>query len=141
MIRAVLDCNVIVSSLIQPAGPSARVMGVLAGRGFDCVLSPAILAQTRRVLRYPRIRRRVPLSEDEQEAFLSSLSVLSLWVEDVRPPRPIVADDPDDDVYVQAAVEADAGFVVSGDQHLLTLREHQGIAIVPPRLFLEILQR
>lgn len=141
MIRAVLDCNVLISALIQPEGPSAKILGVLNRQGFQCILSPAILEEARRVLRYPRIKRRLVLSQDEQEAFLSALSVLALWVEDVKPEQPIVTEDPSDDIYVQAAVQGDAGFVVSGDEHLLKLKEYRGIVIIPPRLFLEILTR
>lgn len=102
-------------------------------------MSPAILNETRRVLGYPRVKRRLALSQDEQDAFLSALSVLALWVEDVKAEWPIVTEDPGDDIYLQTAVQADAGFVVSGDEHLLTLKEHQGIAIITPRLFLELL--
>lgn len=141
MIRAVLDCNVFVSALIQPEGPSARILGILNKQGFQCVLSSMIFDETQRVLRYPRIRRRIALSRDEQEAFLSALSILAFWVEDVKPEQPIVVDDPSDDIYLQAAVQGDAGFIVSGDDHLLNLKEYRGIAIIPPRLFLEILAR
>lgn len=141
MIRAVLDCNVVVSALIQPEGPSARIMDALSRQAFQCILSPAIMAETRRVLRYPRVERRIALSQDEEEAYLSALSVLALWVADVKPVRSIVTEDPSDDIYVQAAVEGDAGFLVSGDDHLLKLREYQGVAIVTPRLFLEIVVR
>lgn len=141
MIRAVLDCNIFVSSLIQPKGPSARILGVLYKQGFQCILSPAILEETRRVLGYPGLKRRIALSRDEQAAFLSALSVLALWVGDVKPEQPIVKEDPSDDIYLHAAVQGDAGFVVSGDEHLLKLKEHQGVAIIPPRLFLEILVR
>jgi putative PIN family toxin of toxin-antitoxin system len=140
VIRAVLDCNVFISALIQPEGWSARILDVLIQRGFQCILSPAILEETRRVLGYRRLKRRIALSRDEQGAFLSALSVLALWVEDEKPDQPIVADDPSDDIYLHAAVQGDAGFVVSGDEHLLKLREYKGIAIIPPRLFVEILR-
>ncbi len=141
MIRAVLDCNVLISALIQPRGPSARILDLLASQGFECVLSAAILEEARRVLRYPRLRRRIALSRDEQKAFFDSLSVLSLHVEDIPAERPIIEADPSDDVYVQAAIAGDAGFIVSGDRHLLDLKERQGIVIVTPRLFLELLAR
>ncbi|MCF7993431.1 MAG: hypothetical protein K9L88_01135 [Chromatiaceae bacterium] len=50
----------------------------------------------------------------------------------------VVPDDPDDDAIVAAAVTGRADLIVSGDRHLLTLKEHQGIAIVRPRDFLRI---
>jgi predicted nucleic acid-binding protein len=51
----------------------------------------------------------------------------------------VVKDDPDDDKYVVAALLGRAGYVVSGDHHLLDLGEYPGIRIVKPRQFLELL--
>ena len=47
-----------------------------------------------------------------------------------------VKDDPDDDKYLAAALIGRAGFVVSGDHHLLDLGEYQGVTILTPRRFL-----
>jgi predicted nucleic acid-binding protein len=43
-----------------------------------------------------------------------------------------VADDPDDDHVVAAAVEARADLIVSGDRHLLALHRYRGIRVVMP---------
>ncbi len=44
-----------------------------------------------------------------------------------------------DDKYIAAAIEGRASFVVSGDPELLDIKEHQGVRIVNPRAFLELL--
>jgi len=41
-----------------------------------------------------------------------------------------VCSDPDDDKFLEAAVAANADYVVSGDTALLKLKNHQGIQIV-----------
>jgi uncharacterized protein len=41
--------------------------------------------------------------------------------------------DPDDDMYIAAAIEGRAGFVVAGDADRLDLKQYQGIRIVRPR--------
>lgn len=138
--RAVLDCNIYVSALIQSKGPSARILDALIQeKSFECILSPLILEEVRRVLRYPRLRRRIVLSPQEQEEFLNAFSILSLWVEDIPADHPIIHEDPSDDIYLQAAVEADADAIVSGDKHLLALRKYQGIPILTPQKFLKSL--
>ena len=43
---------------------------------------------------------------------------------------PTILDDPDDDQVLACAIAAKAEIIVSGDRHLLDLREHQGIRIV-----------
>ena len=42
----------------------------------------------------------------------------------------VVADDPDDDHVIAAALAASADLIVSGDRHLLSLGGHRGIAIL-----------
>lgn len=134
--RAVLDCNVYVSALIRPGGAPARILDALVAKKFESVLSNAILAELRRVLSYPKIRRRIVLSAPEQEAFLSAVGLLAVWVSDRKAGSPIVAEDPSDDSYILAALEGMADCVVSGDAHLLRLGKYEGVAIVSPREFL-----
>ncbi len=50
-----------------------------------------------------------------------------------------VAADPDDNKYIEAAVEGLAQFVVTGDKHLLSLTSYENIRIVTPRAFLNLL--
>jgi hypothetical protein len=50
----------------------------------------------------------------------------------------VVADDPDDNRVLECAVDGSAGFVVSGDHHLLALGKYASILIVTPRRFLDL---
>jgi predicted nucleic acid-binding protein len=57
-------------------------------------------------------------------------------VPDIR----VVAADPKDDPIIATAVAAKADCVVTGDRaHLLPIGEYEGIKIISPRAFLEIL--
>jgi len=49
-----------------------------------------------------------------------------------------VSEDPDDDKYLAAAIVGRASFVVTGDPHLLTVREYGGVRIITPRSFLDL---
>ena len=51
----------------------------------------------------------------------------------------IVAADPDDNKFLEAAVARQAEYVVSGDHHLMDLGAHQGIPIVTARDFIDLL--
>jgi predicted nucleic acid-binding protein len=48
-----------------------------------------------------------------------------------------VPDDPDDNRILECALEAQVGFLISGDRHLLALRNYKSITIVSPRQFIE----
>jgi predicted nucleic acid-binding protein len=57
-----------------------------------------------------------------------------------RVSRRVVTADPADDIYIAAANDGLAEYIVSGDRHLLDLVEHEGIRIVTPRAFLSLLE-
>ncbi|XGI83553.1 putative toxin-antitoxin system toxin component, PIN family [Halorutilales archaeon Cl-col2-1] len=48
-----------------------------------------------------------------------------------------IEDDPSDNIFIEAAVSADADYIISGDSHLLSLHKFDGIEIVTPDEFLE----
>ena len=139
MLRIVLDANVVVSALLQPKGPSGRIVERLVrGGSLRLILSPPIAEEYLRSLGYSKIRRRHGLSTDEIEAWVGALALLSDMVAGDETLK-VVVRDPDDDKYLAAAVEGRASFVVSGDHHLLDLGAHEGIRILPPRALLGIM--
>ena len=55
-------------------------------------------------------------------------------------PRPASTADPDDEMFIECAAEAQAGYLVTGDKaHLLALKEAVGIPIVAVSDFLRLL--
>ncbi len=49
----------------------------------------------------------------------------------------VVKDDPDDDKFIECAVECNAEFIISGDKHLLNMRKYEGIDIMNAATFLK----
>lgn len=140
MLRAVLDANVFVSALIRPKGPPGLIpLRLLKDRSFELVISPAILAEVRRCLAYPRVRKYLIASEEELDLWVASLGLIADQVEG-RVRIKAVAKDPDDDKYISAALEGLAQFIVSGDDHLLALKHYEDVRIVTPRVFLDLLR-
>jgi predicted nucleic acid-binding protein len=52
-----------------------------------------------------------------------------------------VVRDPNDDMVVACALAANADFIVTRDKDLLSLGTYEGIRIVTPRQFLDLLER
>ena len=48
--------------------------------------------------------------------------------------------DPDDDAVLACAMAAGAECIISGDRHLMALKEHGGVRILTPRQALTMLQ-
>ena len=139
MLRAVLDANVIISALIQPKGASGRILTSLLERNsFELVVSPTILAEVRRSLKYPKVRKYIKSSDEDVNLWVASLELIAQPVSGNLRIRAVAAD-PDDNKYIEAAVEGLAQFIVSGDKHLLSLKSYENIRIVTPRVFLDVL--
>ena len=136
MIRAVLDTSVFVSSVVVPAGVPAQVIAAWRANRFVLVTSRGILAETRRTLDYPRIRRKYAFTDSEVNRFLALLeleSVAAKWEPDVSEAQ---IRDPGDEMILSCALAGSASYLVSSDQDLLVVGEYRGVRIVTPRQFL-----
>jgi putative PIN family toxin of toxin-antitoxin system len=138
VLRAVLDANVYVSAVIRPEGPPGQIIQrFLRDAAFEIVVSSAIVEEVLRALAYPKVRKHIR-GNAEPELWFEDIIVLAQFVAGERAILG-VSEDPDDDKYIAAAVEGRAAFVVSGDPHLLGIKQHEGLRFVSPRSFLGLL--
>ena len=140
MIKAVLDTNILVSGLISSGGPPAKIIDFWEGEKFSLITSEKIIGEVVRVLNYPKIRTKYNLDKEKIEDFVNGLTIFS---EVCKPQEKIsvINDDPEDNKFLEAAVQANADFIVSGDKHLLKLGEYEKIRIVKANTFLGLLKR
>jgi putative PIN family toxin of toxin-antitoxin system len=137
VLRAVLDANVYVSAYVRPEGPPGQIVeGLLRDAAFEVVLSTAIVDEVLQALAYPKVLKSAR-TKIEPDLWFEDIIVLAEFVTDHD--IGAVSKDPDDDKYIAAAIAGRASFVVSGDPDLLAIKEHEGVRIVNPRAFLELL--
>lgn len=116
--RVVLDANIIARATPGKSGPAAAVRKAIRNPHL-LILSPFLLAELARVLRYDRVRKLHGLSDPEIDAFLSVLQTDALMVNvPVPATHAIVPSDPDDDPIVATAVDGKADFLCTLDKHL-----------------------
>lgn len=134
-IKAILDTNVIVSGIFWKGAPF-EILEAWQKRRFLLGVSLPILNEYRRVL--DEMTKKRPSS-----VLGSILEVIELHSEMVEPVSftRTVCSDPDDDKSLEAALAADAEYVVSGDAALLGLKNYHGIQIIRPAQFLKLLPR
>ena len=129
----VLDTNVIISALVGH-GKSRHLLTKLFEK-YEIVSSKQMLAELGDVLS----RRKFGFTRHQINEFLLMMVRGSIAATVTECPE-IIVEDPDDDVVLATALEGGADFIVSGDKHLLSLREFRGIRIVTVREMLEILR-
>lgn len=137
MLRAVLDANVYVSAYVRPEGPPGQIVErFLRDAAFEVILSTAVVDEVLQALAYPKVRKSAR-TKVEPELWFEDVVVLAEFVTDRR--IGAVSRDSDDDKYIAASIEGRASFVVTGDPDLLDIRAHEGVRIVTPRAFLDLL--
>lgn len=133
--RIVVDTNIIVSALGWRGAPH-QIVGACLEHRHQLLLSPDLLEEIERVLRYPKFR----FSPQEISDYLALLTEGSEIVKpDFR--LMVIEPDPSDDRVLECALAGRADVIVSGDGHLLALEEFEGIPILRPREFLGRLDR
>lgn len=135
--RAVLDTNVLVSTVLSRGAPYRIYASWLAG-SFELLISPTLLAELEDVLTRPYISTRVQWSRSRLDEFFTAFQDRAIWVHPKEEITRVTAD-PSDNRILEAAVEGAADYIVTGDRHLLNLTRHEGIEIVTPAQFLAIL--
>ena len=122
--RVVLDTNVFVSALLF-GGQASALVGLWKQGKIIPLVSAETMKELIRVLAYPKF----DLTEKEIKSIINE-DILP-YVETVKVIRQIhgVSSDAADDIFLTCAVNGKAGAIISGDIHLLSLREFEGIPI------------
>ena len=140
--RIVLDTNVLVSAILSPRSASAQIIRLVLDDVLNLAISQDLLDEAYRVVRYPklvRLMKRHDVAPEEVNFIIERLSAIAL----VTPGElmlDVIQDDPSDNKIFVCAVESEADFIISGDHHLIELKEFQGITIVNPATFLSIVR-
>lgn len=120
--RVVFDTNIFLSAFSFGGHPEAVFTMARAG-WLQLVVSPAILAELASILK----NKFAWDDEDIREALMA----VGRNAELVKPEHRLrVLEDDADNRVLECAVEGRAAWIISGDHHLLSLREFRGIPIV-----------
>jgi putative PIN family toxin of toxin-antitoxin system len=117
-------------------GSARECLTRFARREFEAAVSEVILQE------YAETAWDLKIEEGQTQnpqPWLNWFSNRATLFAPVRLNEPISAD-PDDDKFIECALAAQAGYIVSRDHHLLRLEKPFGIAVVDDRDFLAILE-
>jgi uncharacterized protein len=129
--KIVLDANVIIAAFAA-RGLCESIMEVCLSE-YDIALSDDLLDE---ILR--NLRDKIKLPPD----LVDNIGALLREHSNISIPVPLGSDvcrDPDDIKILGLAVASNADYIVTGDKDLLVLKSFQGIPILNPRSFSDIL--
>ena len=141
MRHAVIDSTVLISAFLTQRGVSAALLRHARDGAFLLSLSDAICDETQGVLldEERRIRQRYRYRNEQVTEFIDGLRAFAHLVTDL-PHVTVVIRDPKDDMVIATAIQAQASYIITRDDDLLSLTKHAEIAMVTPERFMAILR-
>ncbi len=131
MVRAVLDTNIIISSIFWKGNPFEVTRRGIVGE-FQLVTSREILGEVGNKLRNK--------FDFPQENTLKLIDLLAAHSQIVEPSiKCDVVRDKSDNKIIECALEGKANFIITGDLDLLEIKQFRGIKIVTAKEFLKVL--
>lgn len=135
--KVVVDTNILISAIIKPDGAVGPVLILLRDGRYTILHAQSLLNELVDVLNRPRIRHKYRLTDED---IGTVIALILLRGEAVHPQREVtVCRDPRDDKFLEAAIAGNADTIVSGDSDVLSLNPFEGIPIISPRDFLDLL--
>lgn len=126
--RILIDTNILISALFFGKFPKEFLNEVLKSN-FEVCINEQILSEYEKTIAKKIARRKNILDEELFEKFFVAVKIFEIS-SDLK-----VCRDPDDDKFINCAIDAKAIYIVSGDNDLLTLKNFAGIEIVTAREF------
>jgi len=143
-VKAVVDTNIWVSSLLNPFGFPARLRRTFEEGLFHIVISPPMVEELIDVLSRPRIRNRYDITEEDIEELL-------LLIEDRAESVLIsgninICRDSDDDFVIETAIKGQAKYLVTRDDDIKFDKEvssflsQHGVTVISLSKFLNLIR-
>ena len=133
MKRVILDTNIFVSMAM--GGQVGKINNEWRAGKFILVVSEDIVSEYLEVLQRPKLHLK-------SRTIATIVNRIYRKAEFVAPEEKIfvVLADTTDNKFIEAAIKGMTDYIVSGDKHLLELKEYKSIPIITAREFIEILE-
>ncbi|MBU2633941.1 MAG: putative toxin-antitoxin system toxin component, PIN family [Nanoarchaeota archaeon] len=130
--RVVLDTNILISAFGWGGNPKQIFNEIIKGN-LNLIISSKQFEELSKVLDYPKF----DFSEEQKTRFKSLILEISIFVYPKEKVN-IIKEDPSDNIFLETAITGKVDFIITGNNHLLKLKEFKGVKIVTPKEFLEI---
>jgi putative PIN family toxin of toxin-antitoxin system len=127
---AIFDTNALLPLLIGATHRARTLRQLWHARCFELCITPQNLAEVERVLTYPKVRRNFQLTDADADEAVEMLKGHAHVLPGLYEGVTAVSDDVSDNVFLAAALEAGADYLVTQDPHLQSLKYYHGTQIV-----------
>jgi len=132
-LKVVFDTNIFISAFVIPGSKSEKAYHHAIKGSFTLYTSIFILTETAE-----KLREKFGWKEERIIRLLKSISKVAAVVK-TKPSLHLLADEPDNRI-LECAIDVKADFIITGDKHLLDLKDYKDIRIVKLADFLNIIE-
>lgn len=126
--KIVIDTNIVISGIFFKGYPR-KVIEAIVENKFDAFATTEIVEEYKDIADEMITRKQGNLDSDVLNYFISKLNFIDKH-SDVN-----VCRDPDDDKFINCALDSKSLYIVSGDKDLLTLEKYEDIVIITAAQF------
>lgn len=137
MIKLVLDTNIFISGFLWE-GNEAELIRKIERKEAINFINPEILLEIEKVINRDKFKELLIKANLTADEILQKIISISHIVVGPEMRENIIKADPTDDKFIECAINAKADYIVSGDRHLLDLREYRNIKMVTTSEALEL---
>ena len=121
--RVVVDTNVFISGVFFGGKPRTVLESIVSG-DVAAFASRAIIEEYSDTILDLTGRKLGALNQEAVSAFVASLNIIETRT------KVMASRDPDDDKFIECALDAGAVYIISGDKDLLSLEKYRGVTMI-----------
>ena len=126
--QVVADTNIVISGLLWRGNPR-QILDAARDGIIGLFTSATLLEEVEDVLSREKFAALLEAADATAHELVLGYAALATVIE-VEKIEPVILADPDDDNVLACALTVQAEVIVSGDRHLLDLKQHHGIRIL-----------
>ena len=126
--KIVIDTNVLISAVFFGGNPR-KIIEAVVGRKFHAYATTAIIEEYCDTVDEMVKRKQGSLNSHILSPIIAELHIIEA-MSSVKASR-----DPDDDKFIECAIDAGAFYIISGDRDLLDVGEYQDVQIITAKEF------
>jgi putative PIN family toxin of toxin-antitoxin system len=143
--KIVLDTNILISGILWKGSPNEILKHIETDKRLELVQSAETFNELEEVIKRDKFAEIIEKRHININLILSAIITVCKFYnvsdqtrEKIK--KEVVIEDIDDLKFIDLAVEAEADYIISGDNHLLKLERYKSLKIIDTTEFLKIIK-
>lgn len=134
----VIDSNIWISGIFWNGKPK-DLLKILEKDILSCYICKEMIDEISEVIKRDFFKNRIIFLGLTRENIIKQIIELNKIIE-INGNLNVIEDDPDDNIILETAIKSKSEFLISGDNHLLKLKNYNNVKILSCKDFIDMLE-